>query len=231
MKFCQPSEESSTSPELISYKALRRAVGILGVSLPVLLIIGSVSCGGCMEVQSSISAYYHTNMRNIFVGILCAIALFLFSYKGYDKRDAIAGRLACLFALGVAFCPTSVSGPFSICIPEPIDNGVISTIHFVSAALFFIVLSYFSICLFTIKKEQPTERKLLRNKFYRTFGYGMLLCLVLIALYAFCLKDKCPDLQECDPIFWLETLALWLFGISWLIKGETILTDPETVKQ
>jgi uncharacterized protein (DUF1330 family) len=227
MKFCKPGEKSRDNPALISYKALRRAVGILGISLPVLLIAGSMLFGGCMEVQSSISAYYHTNMRNIFVGIICAIALFLFSYKGYDRRDAIAGRLACIFALGVAFFPTSVSEPLSKCIPGCINNGCLSTIHFISAALFFLVLSYFSICLFTIKKEPVSKRKILRNKLYRISGYGMLACLALIALYAFWLKKSIPALQDYDPIFWLEFLALWLFGGSWLLKGETMLKDTE----
>jgi uncharacterized protein (DUF1330 family) len=228
MKFCQPGEKSRDNPALISYKALRRAVGILGISLPVILIAGSMIFGGCMEIQSSISAYYHTNMRNIFVGIICAIALFMFAYKGYDRRDAIAGKLACLFALGVAFFPTSVGEPLSKCIPGCIDKGVFSTIHFISAALFFLVLSYFSICLFTIKKEPVTERKILRNKLYRISGYGMLVCLALIALYAFWLKKFSPALQNYDPIFWLEFLALCLFGGSWLLKGEAMLKDTES---
>ena len=28
------------------------------------------------------------------------------------------------------------------------------------------------------------------------------------------------------PIFWLESLTLAAFGISWLVKGETLLKDP-----
>ena len=31
-------------------------------------------------IQKSISYYYYTNMQNVFVGILCAVALFLFAY-------------------------------------------------------------------------------------------------------------------------------------------------------
>ena len=29
------------------------------------------------------------------------------------------------------------------------------------------------------------------------------------------------------PIFWLETLALWAFGVSWFIKGQTLWKDIE----
>jgi len=212
---------------LISYVTLRKSVGILGITLPVILIIGSITCGECREIQSSISCYYHTNMRDIFVGILCAVALFLFAYKGYDKRDAIAGDLACIFALGVAFFPTSVSEPLTHCIPEPIDNRIISTIHFVSATGFFLVLSYFSLILFTITKDPVTRQKRIRNRVYKICAYVMLGSLVGIALYSFCLEKKLPVLQTCDPVFWLETIALWAFGISWLTKGETLWADSQ----
>ena len=213
-------------PRVISYLTLRKAVGILGITFPVIVVAGSLILGGCEGIQSSISTYYHTNMRNIFVGILCAIALFLFAYKGYDKRDAIAGNLACLFALGVAFFPTSVSESILPCIPYPFENHIISTIHFVSAGGFFLVIAYFSIFLFTIKDANPTRMKLTRNRLYRVCGYIILACILLIAAYSICLSyDSCQGLQRYDPIFWLETIALWAFGISWLTKGKTILVD------
>jgi hypothetical protein len=214
-------------PELISYKTLRRGVGWLGILLPVILVLGSMIFCECREVQRSISAYYHTGMRNVFVGIIFAIAFFLFAYRGYDRRDALAGNLASVLALGVIFFPTSVGDPLTNCIPAPVDNGWINTVHFYAAAGFFLVLVYFSLCLFTIKKDPVTRKKLLRNKIYRASGYGMLACLILILFYYVYLEDRYPVLQVLDPIFWLETIALWLFGFSWLIKGETMLTDDK----
>jgi hypothetical protein len=32
-------------------------------------------------------------------------------------------------------------------------------------------------------------------------------------------------LEEYKPIFVLETIALWAFGVSWLVKGKFILKD------
>ncbi|TFH25583.1 MAG: hypothetical protein E4H10_09205 [Bacteroidia bacterium] len=57
-------------PEIISYYAMRRAIGILGITLPLILVAGSSLFGDCKEVQDSISTYYHTNMRNIFAGFI-----------------------------------------------------------------------------------------------------------------------------------------------------------------
>ena len=32
-------------------------------------------------------------------------------------------------------------------------------------------------------------------------------------------------IAEWNPVFYLEGLALWAFGISWMTKGEVILED------
>lgn len=215
-------------PEVISYLNLRKTVGVLGILLPLIMIAGSFIFGACEEVQNSISAYYHTNMRNVFVGTISAIALFLFVYKGYNRKDGITGTLGGIFALCVAFFPTSVSEPFTNCIPGQIDTGIIHIVHFVSAGLFFLVLAWFSLFLFTKKQAPVTKRKLLRNKLYYGLGTGILVCLALIIMYYLFLEDRYIKLQKYDPVFWLETLAMWCFGTSWLIKGETILRDPES---
>lgn len=221
------------NPHLISYFYLRKAVGLLGFALPVVLVVGSVLFGNCNEIQSSISDYYHTLMRDVFVGILSAIALFLFAYKGYDKQDNIAGTLASLFALGVAIFPTSPDKPLPVCdvpscnIPSVITNPFISNLHFIFATLFFLVLTYFSLFLFTKTKnvQTQTKQKKIRNSIYQVCGYIMLVCIALIAVYFFYLEEKYPNLAKFDLVFWLETIALWAFASSWIVKGELILQD------
>ncbi|MHC1705386.1 MAG: hypothetical protein AB9846_15880 [Tenuifilaceae bacterium] len=51
---------------IISYKALRRLIGILGILLPVICIIGGFWFAKD-PVQQSISLYYYTNMRDFLV--------------------------------------------------------------------------------------------------------------------------------------------------------------------
>lgn len=238
----EPTKTKPTDPQLISYLTLRKTIGILGVSFPIALIIGSIVIFGCEEVQGSISAYYHTDMRNLFVGVLCAIGLFLFTYTGYDSTDATAGNIACLFALGVAFCPTSYGGPINSCISEVHPDGIVSSIHFISAAGLFLTLAYFSLCRFTKTKKEsencwrrlrfkdhahgPSGRKLIRNRIYVVCGFTMIGCILLIAVYKFLGNTPAGEaLSKLKPVFWLETLALWAFGVSWLIKGRTIIRD------
>src|SRR6266852_8308761 len=88
----QPNPQDSL---VLSYLGLRKAVGIIGFALPFVLAIAGPG------IQGSISCYYYTDMRNVLVGSLCAIGVFLMSTRGYDLRDEIAGRLACVFAIGV----------------------------------------------------------------------------------------------------------------------------------
>jgi hypothetical protein len=164
-------------------------------------------------------------MGNFFVGCLCAVGLFLFSYKGYEKKDKIAGKLACLFAVTIAFSPTGGPDASSACnFLHRNSNSLMSTIHDISAALFFLTLAYFSLFLFTIKSGNPTDRKLMRNKIYKICGYTILLCILFLCVY-FNIKELRVALKDYKPVFVMETIALWAFGFSWLTKGEAILKD------
>src|ERR671933_275348 len=100
-KLSEPNDDV-----VISYLNLRRAIGLLGMGLPLVLVLGKLlgDGGGLLE---SISDYYYSSMRNVFVGTLWAIGIFLFSYRGYERKDDIAGTLACLAAIGVALFPTT----------------------------------------------------------------------------------------------------------------------------
>lgn len=223
------TNETKINQQLISYQLLRRCIGFLGVSFPIILVIGVFLYGNCESVQSSISDYYHTQMRNIFVGVLCAIALFMFTYMGNDYRDRIAGNLASVFALGIAFFPTNVDLESGNCGSNCIDyEPWISIMHFTFAALFFIVLVYFSLFLFTQSSYEKNERpkqKRKRDALYHICGYVMIACILLIAIYAAFLREKLPGIKQYDPVFWLETIALFAFGVSWLTKGQFLFED------
>ena len=84
-----PAAEQPQSPLALSYIALRRAIGIIGVSLPFVLLAGWFLPNGPV-IQPSISDYYYTIMGSYFVGSMCAIGVFQLSYRGPDPADRIA---------------------------------------------------------------------------------------------------------------------------------------------
>ena len=205
-------------PLVLSYLSLRKAVGIIGCALPLVLAFGKMLLQG-PGIQGSISCYYYTDMRNVFVGSLCAIGVFLMSCRGYDRKDEIAGYLACVFAIGVAFFPTTP------CMRPTSGHDLIGILHLTFAALLFLTLAYFSLALFTKTNpdKKPTPRKLHRNKVYRGCGYTILGCIFLMGVVA--LPPVKTLVERLTPVFWLESAAIVAFGFSWLTKGETILKD------
>jgi hypothetical protein len=197
-----------------TYLALRKAVGWIGIVLPFALMTGMSLIFKGDVIQKTISQYYYTGMRDVLTGSLCAIALFMFYYKGYDKWDNWIGNLAGLFALGIAWFPTSPAEP----------QNTIGNIHFFSASAFFIILAGFSLFRFTLTEKQKslTKQKLNRNIIYRICGIVMLVCLVSIVIF---FKLFYSEVSRSHFVFWGETVALIAFGVSWLTKGGTLYPD------
>ena len=204
-----------------SYMTLRKFVGILGFTLPGILFLGGLLIFHT-GLQPSMSAYYHTGMGDVFVGTMCAIGVFLLSYRGPDNKDDVAGNLACIFAVGLALFPTASEGAMGTAV-------WVSRLHFVFAAAFFLTLVYFSLRLFTKTSPDrvPTRRKRARNHIYRVCGYVMLACVALIAVLKLA-PGTDAWVTKTRAVFWCEAAAVVTFGISWLVKGEAILGDtPE----
>ncbi len=208
-------------PILISsYLELRKAIGVLGLTFPFILGLGAKLIFDT-GIQHSVSAYYHTGMGDWFVGTLFCIGAFLYCYKGYDKWDNLAAKLGGLFAVGVALFPTKGAGEVS---PTAL---VISNIHAVCALLFFGVLIFFCLVLFP-KSDRGVSlppRKKARNRVYRACGVIMALCLALSLVYYLLPEGAAARLEPLNPVFWLESLAIFAFGVSWLTKGGALLKD------
>lgn len=203
---------------VLSYLGLRKAIGCIGTALPFVLALGWAAAQGA-GLQNTLSGYYYTGMRDVVVGSLCAIAVFLLSYRGYDRRDDVTANLACLSGLGVALLPTAPDSGATLL------QQRIGWCHYALAALFLLTLAYFSLVLFrrTAPGEAPAAQKRRRNAVYLVCGVTMLLCLAAIALLSMLPDDLA--VFRLHPKFWLESGAIVAFGVSWLTKGQAILGD------
>ncbi|MFA7418371.1 MAG: hypothetical protein WCZ90_01700 [Melioribacteraceae bacterium] len=203
---------------------MRRTIGVLGIALPLVVVIGGLIENPHM-LQGSISGYYYTNMRDFFVGILCVVALFLISYQGYERIDNIVANLAGFSALGMIIFPTKMYyhkiekvGMFLM------GDDISGFLHLLFASIFFITLSYNSIFLFTKRHSiNISKEKRSRNILYRVSGIVMLIQILLIILYMVFLRET--YLSKTYPILIFESIALFAFGISWLVKGNTFFRD------
>jgi len=220
-------ENQKPSPFIISFLTLRKTIGFLGIFLPAILLVGTIFIGRCTQIQDSISHYYYTIMGDVFVGILCMVAIFLVSYRGYNKIDNVASNLAGIFALIVAFFATSNSNDIECSVRILSTTGWRELTHYIAAAMFFITLAFMSYFLFTKSRGPKTKEKILRNKVYRSCGIIIITSILVILLFRN-INWLNIHLAIYKPVFWLEWIALAAFGTSWLVKGKFILDDENS---
>ena len=90
---------------VVSYRTLRRCIGIVGLALPLVLLASHVLGLVPGALPGSMSAFYYTRMGPYFVGTLCALGVFLFSYR-YAPRDNWLSNIASFFVIFVDRRPT-----------------------------------------------------------------------------------------------------------------------------
>jgi len=228
----------------ISYRGLRTAVGLAGMLLPLVLVIGgcilcadpcieSAKCAGgllnpeahgchdqCQCFAHSVSSYYHTIMRDVFVGTMCATGLFLCFYTAEIKYDRILGWIAGLSAIAVALFPVT---------HECCNSDCVGWTHNIAAVIFFASLIFYSAVIFPIRGMSESDVEKLgkidrhgkRRALYYVCAIIMTISVVFVVLYeTFADQDHTLHLT-----LWGETLALVAFGISWLVKGQRLFKD------
>ena len=197
-----------------SYLALRLIIGILGFALPFVLLIAN---SGALP---SISDSYYTKSAVFFIAILFSIGLFLVAYKGYESKgekitDNIMTNIGGFAALLVILFPTTCPDSFYCSCLYGHKISWISDVHFISAGIFLASMGAMSIFQFP-KGEQSTWNKTL----YIFLGVMVWFSIIIliIGLLVFHLTGSDPG----TFVFWMESIAVWFFGISWLIKGHAL---------
>ncbi|MBU0500198.1 MAG: hypothetical protein KJ558_05545 [Gammaproteobacteria bacterium] len=207
-----------------TYKLIRIAVGLMGISLPFAIYwVDKIFGAGN---PPSISASYYSPAGVLFIGIVSAIGMFMLAYTGERRDDKwyniwvvkAAGFLALLVVLFPTHCPDGIEGFKCSCLPESpcmfghAENNWVTMVHGGSAALFFIFSALASAFLHS-DENVPV---------YALFiGYlaGVLIAILVlfIVIASFNPVDDQPDF-----IYKLETVVLVLFGVSWLVWGGAV---------
>ena len=215
---------------IISYIALRRFIGILGMLLPVICILGGIIFSE-ISIYPSISAYYYTNMRDFFVGLLIGISFFLITYKGYELIDNVITTFIGITGFGIAAFPcyyTDSTLPVGIFQLNPDTSNIM---HIICASIFFILLAVNSIFLFTLSKDKKIKKgskKAKRNIIY--ISCGIIILISVITLFIINFTVDYDIIIDYNIVLIFEAVMLFVFGISWLVKGDTLFKD-ETKKQ
>lgn len=244
----KPTVQQEAQNDLVlSYNAVRRAIGFIGLALPPGLMIAVWLAGN--PFQSSISAYYYTGARDVFVGAMCAAGVFLWSYVGYEDpepkwpSDKLVSRVAAAAAFLVALVPTAdkTPDPAAVCtVLECLVNRFGAdtnvTVHYVAASVYLWALAI--MCLVNFRRtgnKALTPEKRAKNKVFSACGWVMAGSLLLLFGYGFVYgrADEAGKawLDSTLFVFVMEWIATWAFAIAWLVKGEMLAALPKTVER
>lgn len=192
---------------MINTGRLRWLIGWAGMLLSIIVLVLSIVNG--YPFPDSISeTYFLEPCIAPFMIILGSAGVLLLSYMGYELIDDIICSLAGLFGLGICLFPCyswrdadQVIGTFQL--PALTSNAI----HLTCAIIFFVLLAFNSLFLFTKSSGEMTKNKKKRNIIFRVCGIGMI---ATFALLLFPIPHK---------IWVVETISLIFFGISWLTKA------------
>ena len=83
-------------PYVRSYIFMRLCAAALGIAVPLVLVFGEpLVFDGMPFVRGSLSAYYYSGARELFVGLIWAIAVFLITYKILEwSRESLLSSAA-----------------------------------------------------------------------------------------------------------------------------------------
>ena len=242
---------------VLSFLTMRRVLGLLGLLLPVVLVIGGALHECC--VRLSISAYYHSEspvLHGLFVGTMAAIGVFLICYKGYRRKegdllgDNWLATAAGIGALGVAVFPIErsavvdwCSNTWCSCIAHQAGcqgtcrDTVFSYLHIGSAGLFFASTALIAWCLFTKggdckQTDRERKQKERRNSIYRVCAGIIFVCILLIvAAVAISRLMDSTTFDQIRGVLILEGIAVWAFGVAWLVKGRPLWNGVKEVAE
>jgi hypothetical protein len=238
-------ERSNLSPgrraTIRSYLLFRVAIGCIAVLFPLaLIIIDGFFLQGAFGKRGSLSAYYHSGTRDVFVGFLITIGVFLIAYRvsAYhidNWLSLLAGTAGVLVAMFPTDRPKS-SGALSSITPlqEKLGEGAVAAVHYVAAAIFIALLCLMSV-IFGIRegKRRSADRGKLPPSFWRLFHWSCAGVIVLASLYILA-TNRAHWFSDKYSMLIGETLAVWAFSLSWFFKGSELKllkdsTPPEPV--
>ena len=247
----QNDAEKSENELVLSFLAVRRAVGSLGLLLPVMLLAFSASPR--VDFMPSISEFYFSPVRELLIATIGAIAVFLYSYTGFKPlperiqarpiekylTDRNVSFVAATGALGVALFPTTC--PECSLFPQPytwllLGESTAATLHALSALTFFFALSVMCLenfCRIRLGSD-PTAKRRAEIEIYRTCGWIIFACAIalIVLIKGGAMIDWLGNLStRFKLVFWVEALALSAFSISWFVKGETLTPVVSAVRK
>lgn len=205
----RPTGQQSNDQYVRSYIGMRFLIGLLALALPPLLVVlEPLLFDGQPAPRGSLSAYYYSGLREVFVGGVAAIGVFLITYKLVQRSlENLFSIFAGIAAIVVALFPTGRPGkgvtetPFQVLLGE----RTVELIHYGAAIVFIGLLAVISVLFGWFGRRARGVHYACASAIVLAGG----LCLYSAGEGGF---DK--------GILIGEWAAVWAFAISWLTTVE-----------
>jgi hypothetical protein len=212
--------DRETARYVRSFLIMRIVVGVLGVLLPLSLVLIGRWLDGKPWFRDSLSAYYYSGARELFVGVLSAIGVFLFTYK--VTEHSLDNTLTFVAAAAVVFVVLFPTGPPAQVtgltpLQEELGESRVQTIHFGAALLFIVSLAVISFLYGVREGRRPARQGKRRPLFWR--WYHWVCALFILGALAGVGLDMLTERGPSESVLIGELVAVWAFGASWLMKG------------
>jgi len=210
----------AANQDVKTVKHLRLGVGLVGILLPILLIAGNWLAGDKVIVPSSMSGSYYTSTRDLFVGSLCALGVFLIGYRHTKVQDRCTW-FAGLCAIAVAFAPTAPT-------PPKTEAHWVNYLHHAAAGALIFMLGLFCIVVFTdfskragnLAQWATQTQDSLRH--HRLSGLYLLCGAIVFASGGLALYTGLrPTAWSTGwpSLYCFEAIAVFAFGLAWVWAG------------
>ena len=208
---------------IASYLTLRRMIGWAGLLMPLAVRGGGLLIDG-IRTTDSLSAYYYTSMRDVFVSITVLTGALLACYRTTRPLDNIVATIAGLAAMGAALFPMEPTYAAELLARYPAlgteahysNHGILG--YHLFFAITFAALSFYLVYFRFGAAPFVTVQSAKRAAVYKICGAVMLLSFSAIAGLAL--------FADGASFFWPETCAVVALAIAWLVNGQAVLKDP-----
>jgi len=179
-----------------TYLYLSVGIGLIAALLPFLLV-----WRGGYRAHNSISSFYTIDVgssRDVLVGMLCAVGVFLFLFHGLSKKENWLLNAAGISVIGVALIPMPTS--------ELLHRGL--------AIVFFLLIGIVAI-LYSKGRLDRIKTDRAKRSFktaYTLAGSAMIVLPLSIVVLQF------TPFRFDHYMFWIEFFAILAFSVYWFTK-------------
>jgi hypothetical protein len=219
-----------------SYLQIRLLIGLTGFLLPLSLVgLDWLFMTEGRQIQGSMSAYYHTPARDLFVAGLCVVGVLLLTYLTAQlwTWDFVLSSLAGVCVLVVAFFPTWRPGlsqastrcgespltpPGCTALQQRFGEQQVATVHSVAAVTFVVLLAALSL-VFAARAKHDGEPDTRRHLYLTCAAV-----IVLAGLWAILGPTLRLSTYSVQRTYAGEFVAFYAFSISWFAASWDLIS-------